>query len=91
MDTVNVAIAGATGAVGEVMREILEEREFPVDKLSLLPVSGQREPGFSMREVPLRLRISTNLIFRILRLRCSQRAGLYLPNTRQRPLLKVVL
>ena len=43
MDTVNVAIAGATGAVGEVMREILEEREFPVDKLSLL--ASERSAG----------------------------------------------
>ena len=26
---IDVAIVGATGAVGEVMREILEERNFP--------------------------------------------------------------
>ncbi len=32
----NVAIVGATGAVGEVMLEILEQRDFPVDKLFLL-------------------------------------------------------
>ncbi len=32
----SVAILGATGAVGEVMREILEEREFPVQELYLL-------------------------------------------------------
>ncbi|RKY05221.1 aspartate-semialdehyde dehydrogenase [Candidatus Poribacteria bacterium] len=31
-----VAIVGATGAVGNVMREILEERDFPVDHLRLL-------------------------------------------------------
>ena len=36
MDQVNVAIVGATGAVGEVMLEILEQRKFPVGKLSLL-------------------------------------------------------
>ena len=35
-DTVNVAIAGATGAVGEALREILEQRKFPVGELSLL-------------------------------------------------------
>ena len=33
---VNVAIAGATGAVGGALIEILEEREFPVDRLHLL-------------------------------------------------------
>jgi aspartate-semialdehyde dehydrogenase len=31
----NVAIVGATGAVGEEMRLVLEERKFPVEKLSL--------------------------------------------------------
>lgn len=36
MESVNVAIVGATGAVGEAMIEILAERNFPVDKLSLL-------------------------------------------------------
>ena len=35
-DKVNVAIAGATGAVGEALREILEERKFPVGELFLL-------------------------------------------------------
>ena len=32
----NVAVVGATGAVGEQMREVLEEREFPVGELRLL-------------------------------------------------------
>ena len=32
----NVAIVGATGAVGQVMRQILEERDFPVERLRLL-------------------------------------------------------
>src|ERR1051325_9089017 len=36
----NVAIVGATGAVGEQMREVLEEREFPVDELRLLASEG---------------------------------------------------
>ena len=39
MKAVNVAIAGATGAVGEVMRELLEERSFPVRQISLLASS----------------------------------------------------
>lgn len=39
----NVAIVGATGAVGQVMREILEERKFPVDKLYLL--ASERSSG----------------------------------------------
>ena len=39
----NVAIAGATGAVGEVMLEILEEREFPVEEIFLL--ASERSEG----------------------------------------------
>ncbi len=33
---INVAVVGATGAVGETMIELLQEREFPVDQLFLL-------------------------------------------------------
>jgi aspartate-semialdehyde dehydrogenase len=43
MDAVNVAIAGATGAVGEALREILEERSFPVANLYLL--ASERSEG----------------------------------------------
>ncbi len=39
----NVAIVGATGAVGEQMREVLEEREFPVGELRLL--ASERSAG----------------------------------------------
>ena len=39
----NVAIVGATGAVGEVMLEILEEREFPVEEIFLL--ASERSEG----------------------------------------------
>ena len=41
--TVNVAIAGATGAVGEALIEILEQREFPVGELYLL--ASERSAG----------------------------------------------
>lgn len=43
MKTVNVAVVGATGAVGEALIEILEERKFPVDKLFLL--ASERSEG----------------------------------------------
>ena len=39
----NVEVVGATGAVGEQMREILEEREFPVGELRLL--ASERSAG----------------------------------------------
>jgi aspartate-semialdehyde dehydrogenase len=42
-DGVNVAIAGATGAVGEALLEILQERKFPVRELFLL--ASERSEG----------------------------------------------
>jgi aspartate-semialdehyde dehydrogenase len=39
----NVAIFGATGAVGETMLEVLQEREFPIDNLYLL--ASERSEG----------------------------------------------
>lgn len=43
MSGFNVAIVGATGAVGEVMLEILAERDFPVKELFLL--ASERSAG----------------------------------------------
>jgi aspartate-semialdehyde dehydrogenase len=42
-ETYNVAVVGATGAVGEQMREVLEERQFPVGELRLL--ASERSAG----------------------------------------------
>ncbi len=39
----NVAIAGATGAVGEVLLSILEQRKFPVNQL--FPLASERSAG----------------------------------------------
>lgn len=46
MKRFNVAIAGATGAVGEVLIELLETRDFPIDTLSLL--ASSRSAGTSL-------------------------------------------
>ncbi|MBT3625232.1 MAG: aspartate-semialdehyde dehydrogenase, partial [Gammaproteobacteria bacterium] len=43
MSEFDVAIVGATGAVGEVMLEILEARDFPVRELYLL--ASERSEG----------------------------------------------
>ena len=43
MEPVNVAVVGATGAVGEALVEILEERDFPVKELFLL--ASERSAG----------------------------------------------
>jgi aspartate-semialdehyde dehydrogenase len=47
MRQVNVAVVGATGAVGEVMVEILAERKFPVADLHLL--ASERSAGTAVR------------------------------------------
>jgi aspartate-semialdehyde dehydrogenase len=43
----NVAVAGATGAVGEMLLAILEEREFPVGEL--VPLASERSAGSRIR------------------------------------------
>ena len=43
MNSLRVAVVGATGAVGEAMVEILRERRFPVDRL--WPVASDRSRG----------------------------------------------
>jgi len=39
----DVAVVGATGAVGQAMIEILEQRKFPVGKL--YPLASERSAG----------------------------------------------
>jgi aspartate-semialdehyde dehydrogenase len=45
----NVAVVGATGAVGETMLEILEQRDFPVD--NVYPLASERSAG---KKIPFR-------------------------------------
>jgi len=42
-DAYNIAVVGATGAVGQTMLEILAERDFPVDRL--VPLASSRSAG----------------------------------------------
>ncbi|MDG1065888.1 MAG: aspartate-semialdehyde dehydrogenase [Luminiphilus sp.] len=46
-EAIDIAVVGATGAVGEAMLEILEQREFPVGKLYAL--ASQRSAGKTVR------------------------------------------
>ena len=52
-----IAIVGATGAVGEVLLQVLEERHFPVDELR--PLASERSAGttvrFAGKDVPVEL------------------------------------
>jgi aspartate-semialdehyde dehydrogenase len=48
-DKYNVAVVGATGAVGETLLEILEQRDFPVDRV--YPLASARSAG---KRIPFR-------------------------------------
>lgn len=52
MRAVNVAVLGATGAVGQEMLQILAERQFPIKSLKLLasPRSAGRKVEFNNQE-----------------------------------------
>ncbi|MDG2459660.1 MAG: aspartate-semialdehyde dehydrogenase [Luminiphilus sp.] len=47
MQPINVAVVGATGAVGEVMIEVLESRDFPID--TLFPLASSRSAGSTVQ------------------------------------------
>ena len=47
LQPMQVAIVGATGVVGQMMRRVLEERNFPVTRL--IPVASERSAGKSVR------------------------------------------
>ncbi len=51
----HVAIVGATGAVGEMMRKLLEERDFPLASLRLLasPKSAGKKVSFRNESIPI--------------------------------------
>lgn len=51
----NVAIVGATGAVGETLLEVLEERDFPLDSLYLL--ASERSAGATRKYKDKSLRV----------------------------------
>jgi|TARA_B100000315_G_scaffold237619_2_gene254566 aspartate-semialdehyde dehydrogenase len=55
MDKCNVAVVGATGAVGESMLEILEQRDFPVEEL--YPLASSRSEGMQIQFKGRNLRV----------------------------------
>ncbi|MGM0381661.1 MAG: aspartate-semialdehyde dehydrogenase, partial [bacterium] len=53
----NVAVAGATGAVGRQMLEILAERDFPIDNLVALASPRSRGKKLPYRERELEVEV----------------------------------
>ena len=45
----NIAVAGATGAVGTEIVQILEQRDFPIDNLYLLASSKSKAKKYSLK------------------------------------------
>ena len=52
MRTYNVAILGATGAVGQEMIKILMERNFPINELHLLASKRSAGKSIALRKQP---------------------------------------
>ena len=46
----NIAVAGATGAVGTEIVQILEQRDFPIDNLFLLASSKSKVKKLEFRD-----------------------------------------
>lgn len=63
MEAVNVAIAGATGAVGEVLREMLTERSFPVGQISLLASSRSAGKSFDFEDRTINVEVLDDFDF----------------------------
>ncbi len=60
----NVAVVGATGGVGEQMREVLEERQFPVGELRLLASERSAGQFLSFRQKQIRVEVLTEDAFK---------------------------
>lgn len=74
MQPVNIAIVGATGLVGEAMRELLEARDFPVGRLHLLASARSAGETLLFRGKPVQVEDLAGFDFRQVRL-CLFSAG----------------
>lgn len=62
-DKYNIAIAGATGAVGQEMMQILEERNFPVGELRLIASERSAGKKFKFKENEIEIKILNHNCF----------------------------
>ena len=63
MKNYHVAVVGATGAVGNEMMKVLEERNFPIDKLTLLASERSQGKELTFRGRPLKVEVLTEHSF----------------------------
>jgi len=58
----NVAVVGATGAVGNEMISVLEEREFPVENLRLFASERSEEQSSALTVMKFQLKHSRKIL-----------------------------
>ena len=90
MKKFNVAIVGATGAVGEALISILEERDFPVAQL--FPLASERSAGSTIlfRNKPLKVQNLAEFDFTQAEIGLFSAGGRCLLNLRQKQANAVV-
>ena len=64
MSDINIAVVGATGAVGREMVKILEERNFPVNKLKLIASKRSEGKKISFRNTNIEVKSPKKNIFK---------------------------
>ena len=91
MKKFNVAIAGATGAVGEALISILEERDFPVAQL--FPLASERSAGSTVmfKNKPVKVQNLAEFDFTQAEIGLFSAGGRCLLNLRQKQANAVVL
>ena len=88
-EAIDIAVVGATGAVGEAMMEILEQREFPVESYTLWRLSVPRVKRCDLEVSQLPFLILPSLISQKPQLRCFRPEGVSPRNMRPALRLRV--
>ena len=66
MSKYNIAVVGATGAVGQEIIDILEERNFPIDKLKLIASKKKKRKKMSFLDKKIEIESIKKGILKIL-------------------------
>ena len=90
MKKYNVAVAGATGAVGEAMFDILQEREFPINNIYALASERSEGKKVMLGSKAITVTDLANFDFKLADIACSQPEERFLQNLHQRQVILVV-
>lgn len=81
----NVAVVGATGAVGETMLRILEERDFPIEKLFALASERSAGSTIMFRGKAVRVQDLATFDFSQVQIALFSAGGAFRPSLRPKP------